>query len=51
MKKNDLVRCRDTFRLGVVVDFKRTAGLGTLVRVKWPKAEEWVPVVDLEFLD
>lgn len=50
MKKNDLVRCRDTDRIGVVLDRKR-AGFCMMILVQWPKETHWVDAVDLHVLD
>ena len=50
MKKNDLVRCLDTQRVGVVVDIKH-ASFCTMILVKWHESTKWVDAVDLECID
>lgn len=50
MQKNDLVRCLDTHRVGVVLDLRR-GGVAMMVLVKWPESTHWVDAVDLEPID
>lgn len=51
MNKNNLVRCLDTGRIGVVIDI-RAAGFCTMILVQWGKeSPHWVDAVDLEVID
>lgn len=49
--KNDLVRCLETERLGIVVDVRR-GGDATMVCVLWNETAQrnWVDAVELELV-
>ena len=51
LEENDLVRCVETGRLGVVVEMRRAAW-STMALIAWPReGQRWVDVVDLEVVN
>ena len=50
LQENDLVRCTETGRIGIVIEKKRAAW-STMALVNWPRGgQRWVDVTELEFV-
>tara|TARA_Y100000592_G_C5427406_1_gene296494 strand:+ start:816 stop:1010 length:195 start_codon:yes stop_codon:yes gene_type:complete len=50
LEENDLVRCVETGRVGIVIEKKRAAW-STMALVVWPRVgQKWVDVTELEFV-
>ena len=47
MKINDIVKCLDTKRYGVVLEISRST-MGLYVLVAWPAGNRWVDACDIE---